>query len=160
MENEALPRRYIWYVKGNPKNIKAFLGRHAGVLKYQYDDIMAIRIPQNTLEDLVSVKGLIKAEINNTPIEVMDATAIQLASLDSLHSDGGSLQQAYTGKVVLVGIIDSGIDPTHPDFKNDVGTTRILAFWDQNDFSGNLAPYGYGRYSTQERKPYNKNYNV
>ncbi|MDE0772251.1 MAG: S8 family peptidase [Salibacteraceae bacterium] len=132
-------------VKGNPKNIKAFLGLHAGILKYQYDDIMAIRIPQNTLGDLVSLKGLIKAEIHNTPMEVMDATAIQLTSVDTVHAGGGSLQQAYTGNGVVVGIIDSGIDPTHPDFKNDDGTTRILAFWDQNDFSGNLAPYGYGK---------------
>lgn len=35
------------------------------------------------------------------------------------------------GEGVLVGIIDSGIDYSHPDFRNDDGTTRILAIWDQ-----------------------------
>jgi len=36
-----------------------------------------------------------------------------------------------TGKGVLVAIIDSGIDYTHPDFRNEDGTTRIAALWDQ-----------------------------
>lgn len=36
-----------------------------------------------------------------------------------------------SGKGVLVGIIDSGIDYTHPDFRNDNGYTRILYIWDQ-----------------------------
>lgn len=37
-----------------------------------------------------------------------------------------------TGKGVLVGIIDSGIDFTHPDFRNDDGSSRILYIWDQS----------------------------
>lgn len=36
-----------------------------------------------------------------------------------------------TGKGVIVAIIDSGIDYTHPDFRNLDGTTRILYIWDQ-----------------------------
>lgn len=36
-----------------------------------------------------------------------------------------------TGKGVLVAVIDSGIDYTHPDFRNEDGTTRIAAMWDQ-----------------------------
>ena len=36
-----------------------------------------------------------------------------------------------TGRGVLVAVIDSGIDYTHPDFRNTDGTTRIAALWDQ-----------------------------
>lgn len=35
------------------------------------------------------------------------------------------------GEGVLVAVIDSGIDYSHPDFRNEDGTTRILALWDQ-----------------------------
>lgn len=36
-----------------------------------------------------------------------------------------------TGKGVLVAIIDSGIDYTHPDFNNPDGTSRIIAIFDE-----------------------------
>lgn len=36
-----------------------------------------------------------------------------------------------TGRGVLAAVIDSGIDYTHPDFRNEDGTTRIAALWDQ-----------------------------
>lgn len=36
-----------------------------------------------------------------------------------------------TGEGTIIGIIDSGIDYTHPDFINEDGTTRILYMWDQ-----------------------------
>ncbi|PIQ09367.1 MAG: hypothetical protein COW71_06715 [Ignavibacteriales bacterium CG18_big_fil_WC_8_21_14_2_50_31_20] len=39
----------------------------------------------------------------------------------------------YTGKGVIVGIIDKGIDIENDDFKNEDGTSRILYFWDQVD---------------------------
>ncbi len=36
-----------------------------------------------------------------------------------------------SGKDVIVGIVDSGIDYTHIDFCNEDGTSRILFLWDQ-----------------------------
>ena len=36
-----------------------------------------------------------------------------------------------TGKGVVIGIIDSGIDYTHTDFRNEDGTSRVLYIWDQ-----------------------------
>lgn len=38
---------------------------------------------------------------------------------------------ALTGKGVGLSVIDSGIDYTHPDFRNPDGSTRLLALWDQ-----------------------------
>jgi subtilisin family serine protease len=40
-----------------------------------------------------------------------------------------------TGKGVIIGIVDSGIDWQHPDFIRPDGTSRILALWDQEDDS-------------------------
>ena len=38
---------------------------------------------------------------------------------------------SLTGKGIIVGIVDSGIDIFHPDFRNEDGTTRFLELWDQ-----------------------------
>lgn len=35
------------------------------------------------------------------------------------------------GQGVLLGIIDSGVDYNHPDFRNEDGSSRILYIWDQ-----------------------------
>ena len=36
-----------------------------------------------------------------------------------------------TGKGILVGVVDSGVDFFHPDFRNEDGSSRILRLWDQ-----------------------------
>jgi subtilisin family serine protease len=64
-----------------------------------------------------------------------------------LHSQG------YTGKGVVMGDIDTGIDYTHGDFLSSPSTSRILYIWDQTDDTTGNHPddYDYGReYSTEE----------
>ena len=52
-----------------------------------------------------------------------------------------------SGEGVLVAIIDSGIDYTHDDFRNEDGTTRIVRLWDQtiapNEELGYIPPVGF-----------------
>ncbi len=67
------------------------------------------------------------------------------AGVDSSVSPGQRL--ALTGKGVLIGIIDSGIDYMHPAFRNEDGSTRIAYLWDQSadrEQSAGRIPAGYG----------------
>jgi minor extracellular serine protease Vpr len=55
------------------------------------------------------------------------------------------------GAGVLVAIIDSGIDYSHPDFRNEDGSSRILALWDQT-IKGNPPPgFDIGTLYTKEQ---------
>ncbi|MCH5272926.1 MAG: S8 family serine peptidase [Lachnospiraceae bacterium] len=62
-------------------------------------------------------------------------------------------QTGLTGRGVLVAIIDSGVDYMHPDFRNEDGTTRIEAIWDQTAQGEGEPPAGYfsGILYTRER---------
>ena len=64
-------------------------------------------------------------------------------------------ETTLTGKGTVIAILDSGVDYTHPDFRNTDGSTRILAYWDQslpfihNHFSINN-PYNLGIIFSEE----------
>ena len=64
---------------------------------------------------------------------------------------------SLTGQGILVGIIDSGIDIYHPDFRKEDGTTRIVGIWNQtavNEGEMELMPpsgYSFGLFYSEEK---------
>lgn len=54
-----------------------------------------------------------------------------------------NLPLSLSGRGVLIGIVDSGIDYENPDFLNDDGTTRIVSLWDQT--ARGVPPEGYSQ---------------
>ena len=55
-----------------------------------------------------------------------------------------------SGRGVLVGIVDSGIDYENPDFRNEDGTTRVVSLWDQSVSGNPPAGYAVGSEFTRE----------
>ena len=57
-----------------------------------------------------------------------------------------------TGRNVVIGVVDWGVDVAHPNFVRPDGSSRFLAVWDQRDAPSNAAPnpYGYGRVLTRD----------
>ncbi len=81
------------------------------------------------------------------------------AALDvSIHEIGadsvwaGYLGVPRQGEGVIIGIYDSGIDWTHPDFIDNSNDSRILFLWDQTDNTDTgTTSFGYGTEYTQEQ---------
>ncbi|MCI5916244.1 MAG: S8 family serine peptidase [Bacteroidales bacterium] len=63
---------------------------------------------------------------------------------DILQPTGDVLPQAYTGKGVIVGVIDTGFDFQHPVFKDAEGRSRIKAVYNPFGGSGSEAYDAYG----------------
>lgn len=76
--------------------------------------------------------------------EVEDARRV--SCIDAVQRPPFSL----SGKGVLVGIIDSGIDYANPDFIREDGSTRIRALWDQSIPGNPPAGYALGSEYTEE----------
>jgi minor extracellular serine protease Vpr len=78
------------------------------------------------------------AEVSKlTGIQAMQAVVKPKLDLDVSRPEVRSLQAATTygatGKGVIVGNVDTGLDITHPDFRNPDGTTRVKFLWRQDD---------------------------
>ena len=81
------------------------------------------------------------------PMELCDTVRI-VQNVDSIHNGNLPLQSSFTGKGIVMGYIDTGIDYNHLDFKNADGSTRIVYYWDQTlPYDPVMTPgkYGYGQ---------------
>ncbi len=68
---------------------------------------------------------------------ILDVDSINASAILPVHNHPGL---ALQGQGVLVGILDTGIDYTHPAFIDESGNTRIKAIWDQSILTGNPPP--------------------
>lgn len=62
----------------------------------------------------------------DTPRSLMVKNAREASKVDLIHQ-GVDLPQAYTGKNVICGIYDQGVDPNHINFNDADGNTRIFS---------------------------------
>ena len=85
-----------------------------------------VRIQEERLEDLASLEEVIYIEKPKSLFfEVMNGRRV--SCIDAVQTPRFYL----TGKKVILGIIDSGIEYANEDFRNEDGSTRIRFLWDQ-----------------------------
>jgi subtilisin family serine protease len=85
-------------------------------------------------------------DLPQAPLRLLNDMMIRQNNADSVHLGAGLLDTAYTGKGIVIGIIDAPFDPWHPDFNDNDGHTRIKLLWDQSmaEDGSEPATYNYG----------------
>jgi subtilisin family serine protease len=131
--------------EGNPATIEAAVKKHGGFVMHNEGMISSVQIPAGKLNAFANEDGVVR--LGNAPIhqQVMNDTLKKQTRVNDVRNGLSPLPQGYTGAGIVMGIIDSGIDYKHPDFKDSLGNTRIYRIWDQRDQTGNSpAIFNYG----------------
>lgn len=104
--------------------------RQMGIeVRYVVGDMVALRIPADKLLQLEQVEefSYVNADEMLQPMNDQSRAASKVDQVaDDFKRQSAGLPQAYTGKGVVLGIIDQGIDYNHAAFRHDDGSTRIV----------------------------------
>ena len=92
-------------------------------------DLILMEASYSKLETLAAVKGVMKIDFGPRVRRQTDITRSVTQAGDVISGKGEKLPQAYTGKGVMVGVIDAGFDPTHPMLKDKDGKLRVKGYY-------------------------------
>jgi minor extracellular serine protease Vpr len=107
-------------------------------------NIWTVQIPENKFNDFISINGIEYIQLDEAIHPNLDM-ARKTTRVDSVHK-GISLPMPYTGKNVVVGILDVGLDYTHPAFYDTLGNKyRIKRVWEQKSTGTPPAGFSYGK---------------
>lgn len=147
-ENYNSNEQIVFLVKGNENDVATAVEACNGIIKYKVNDIYSVNIPAAKALQFTSLLKNAYTEFSTAKGQPLADSMLINNRIDSVRAGLGILPKGYDGEGVIVGIIDSGIDFTHPDFKHPNGTTRIKYIWDQTqpfDAQRTPQPYNYGQ---------------
>lgn len=108
----------------------------------QIGQVLSARVRLQQFDLLLSLPGIVYIECGTSTEPELERARYSLRS-DSVYMGLGDLAMPYTGKGVVIAIIDWGFDYTHPMFYDTLMQNyRISRAWDQNKNSG-PAPEAY-----------------
>ncbi len=154
MNDDRNPLRDIAvFVQGDIETISQITEANGGVVKYHAGDIAAVVMPVNKLHLLLQSDKITRIEDSPEGLRPLNDRMVVNNNIILVHMGFSPLPQGYDGEGVVVGIIDTGIDFSHPDFKDAAGKSRIKYIWDHTlSGQGNSpAPYNYGREFTNAK---------
>ena len=144
--DKALPEQFDVLVDGNISQLIKDQDQLGVKINYYAGNIASVRTSLNSISNLISNNYVKFVEYRPSKPQLMNDTAVVRNRIKPVKQGMAPLTQAYDGTGIIMGIIDSGIDFNHPDFKDGSGNTRIQFIWDQNQSSGSTVPmpYNYG----------------
>ena len=111
-------------------NAEAVMGEYGCKAITHIGDIYIADIPVSQLKAMVNDERVVRIE-NHMGGKVLMDVAPKWINIPAIYEDT-RLPQAFTGKGVILGIIDVGLEVTHPNFYNADGTElRVTRFLDQ-----------------------------
>lgn len=110
----------------------------------QAGNIWTVQVPVENVQQFVQTAGIQYIEMDQPVAPCLDSARVA-ARVDSVHA-GYGLPQPYTGKNVVVGIIDAGFDYTHPAlYDTAYNNYRVKRVWEEKTTGTPPAGFSYGQ---------------
>ncbi|MFM2190512.1 MAG: hypothetical protein RL491_898, partial [Bacteroidota bacterium] len=134
-------------VQGKIDEIRSITEKNGGDFKYFHGDIASVKVPPAALIELERSTYVQRIERPNTGYVALNDSMRSTIHVNAVHAGVPPLVAPYTGNGIAIGIIDTGMDLTHPDLQDSTGATRIKFIWDQRkpQAANTPQPFGYGQ---------------
>ncbi|RYM32315.1 T9SS type A sorting domain-containing protein [Brumimicrobium glaciale] len=126
---------------------KSFLEKEGIIIKRETDNWLYITESPQWISKNIADKKINDFYFEYAPPSLLDDSARVMHDVDPVHSGDFPLLESYTGKGVIIGIVDAGLDHRHPDFTDIYGNNRVIRYWDHSvtNPTASPAPYNYGQ---------------
>jgi subtilisin family serine protease len=133
-------------LNNTPEN-RALLNIEDVYIKLETENYLFVSVTPNWLKSQIDAGKLKDFYLSYAPPSLMNDTARAHHFVDGVHAGAGGLPTGYTGKGVIMGVVDTGLDFNHPDFRDSNDNSRVLYYWDHEITNGNNPPqpYNYGQ---------------
>lgn len=142
--NAPADRMVSAFISVDDSKVVDELRKHGVTVRSVLGDVVTASLPLSSINTIAAIDGVKNIQAGSEVRLLMDVARAD-AGVDACHTATESLGD-YTGKGVVVGIVDNGFEYAHADFlKNDYTKTRVVRVWEQGATSGNAPEkYGYG----------------
>ncbi|MBP7462251.1 MAG: S8 family serine peptidase [Candidatus Delongbacteria bacterium] len=136
---------------GREEPVMSYIYSLGGIVNTRLNELMTVRIkPSHNLEALSRHSGIRSIRLG-TPFIFDCNRMVQKTNILQVWAGTPPLPQSFTGKGVILGFLDTGIQYYLEDFINPDGTSRILRIWDQtDDLHQKPENFSYGSQWTQD----------
>ena len=119
--------RLMVFVEGPEEAVHPWCLNHA-------DGIHIALVPLDSLAKLSEDSRVTRIEANRRRMKALNDLTLQKTGTDKLQQGTATLQQAFDGEGVLVGVQDVSFDIGHPTFRSKKdGRLRVVRMWDMLD---------------------------
>jgi len=131
--------------RGNLSGVKELGGEIGSVI----GDIATVTMPLSAVHSIAELQNIVYIEAAKRVKPRLNLSTAE-TQINQIRSDTAPNLTGATGYGVVIGIIDTGIDLAHLDFKDTTGKTRVLFLWDQAAATGaNPSGFTYGNECTK-----------
>jgi subtilisin family serine protease len=119
-------------------------GGHVGT---NAGDVMTVRVPADRILEVAGDASVRRVEGGRAVQARLDKVVTEVGA-DAVHEGKAPLSMRYTGRGVIVGVVDLGLDFAHQAFWTRERRSRVVALWDQTTEGTPPAGYRYGTVCT------------